>query len=52
MPTGEGLDKATKAKRGTVALQVIWIPSIAMVVAILATWLMRPAINSLLTSGP
>jgi len=50
MPTGEGLNSETKAKRGTAALQILWLPAIALVAAILAAWLLKPVVEHILAS--
>ncbi|MEP6833164.1 MAG: phosphatase PAP2 family protein [Gemmatimonas sp.] len=51
MATVGELDKATKAKRGTAALQVFWIPAIALMLTILAAWALKPVVDRVLASA-
>ena len=50
MPRVETLDSEAKARRGTAALQILWLPAIALVVAILAAWLLKPTVEQILAS--
>lgn len=51
MPTGDVLDRETKARRGTAALQILWFPVIAFVVVVLAAWLAKPLVEQVLDSA-